>query len=145
MSDKSDENAKNFIDFINKLINEHPKNSEGVPHVIGIQFNGGDGDSYNDKKDSITFPKINPDIRQNLTFEIEEDNEGYVIQTELPGDCPNRFHLDYSNKVLTLITGSERQYVMETNLDEIDPKLTKTHLKNSVLEITCYKVHPDNK
>jgi len=132
MSDTPDDLPKELLDLIQKLLRggNSPNDLVGAPSIVGVKFVVG-GNGVPEK-----FPR---DTRKNILLEVMEEGDHFVIQTELPGECPDDFNIEYPEGKVRLLAGTKRDYVAEVALDNINPNLTKTHLKNRVLEITCFK------
>jgi len=133
MSDIPDDIPKELLDLIRKLLRggNSPNDLVGTPSIVGVKFVVGGGNGIPEK--------FSREIKKNILLEVMEEGNHYVIQTELPGECPDDFNIEYPEGKVRLLAGTKREYVAEVALDNINPDLTKTHLKNRVLEITCFK------
>ena len=133
MPDLPDDMPKELLDLIQKLIhgNIGPSDNAGMPSIVGVKFVVG-GNGVPKKMPTAGKPKT-------LTLEVLNENTHYTIQTELPGDCSDKYSLEYPEGKLRLIAGNNHEYSAEVPLSNIDPTKTKEHLKNGVLEVICYK------
>jgi len=132
MSETPDDIPKELLDLIQKLLRggNSPNDLAGMPSIVGVKFVVG-GTGIPDK--------FTRDSKKTIVLEVMEEMDHYVIQTELPGECPDDFNIEYPEGKVRLLAGMKRDYVAEVALENINPDLTRTHLKNRVLEITCFK------
>jgi hypothetical protein len=132
MSDTPDDSYRDLMDIIHKILVNHVSGeSDGkLPPVVGVKFVLSGGKIH-----------LTPDEMHNKTIPIEMFEEGrkIIIQTELPCECQDDFFIAYQDGKLQLNAGEDREYSAVIPVAEIDPSQTQTHLKNGVLEITCYK------
>jgi len=132
MPDTPDDAYKDLMDIIHKILVNHVSgdNDGKLPPVVGVKFVLSGGKIH-----------LTPEEFRSKTIPIEmfEDGDTVIIQTELPSECQDDFFIAYQDGKLQLNAGEDREYSAVIPVAGVDPSLTQTHLKNGVLEITCYK------
>lgn len=133
MTNTPDDSYKELLNIIKKILSGtvFPDGKNKMPSIIGMKVFV-NGDQFD-----AGVQDFQPD--RNISIEFFDDGDVIRLQTELPPESEDIFHINYEGDKILLTAGESNEYKAEIPIGFVDTNRTQTHLKNGVLEIVCYK------